>query len=414
LFRLAIAENRLDRARLLLLCAFALSGLLVFSWLARIPSVRDALDLSATELGGYLLVGSVGALITVFSASALLTRFGSGRVFATGSIVMSAGFALMGIGPTLDSRPLFLAGIVINGIGGALINLPMNVESARLEQAYGRTIIPHFHAAFSAGAVAGSLLGAVASSVGLTVWLQFTIAAVGVGCARLAMLEHGMILPEARLTGPARDRGPSALGVWLQPRTLLIGAVAFAAALSEGAANNWLALAFVDGFGTAESSGGLVLGAFIGSMTLVRAFGTGMIDRLGRTLSLQISGVLAFAGLAIFGLAPGPATAVAGVCLWGVGAALCFPIAVAAASDEPHAAAARVSVVASLGSVAAMTAAPLIGFAAAYLGGARHALLVVLVALVVSLAVSRHVSPVATIEIADPMAEFERIPVPVA
>ena len=27
---------------------------------------------------------------------------------------------------------------------------------------------------------------------------------------------------------------------------------------------------------------------------------------------------------------------------------------------------------------------------------------------------SRHVSPVATIEIADPMAEFERIPVPVA
>jgi len=403
------AEALLVRARTLLICAFALSGLLIFSWLARIPSVRDALGLSATELGGYLLIGSIGALITVFSSSALLNRFGSGRVFTVGSVVMSVGFALMGIGPELGSRPLFLAGIVLNGIGGALINLPMNVESARLEQAYGRTIIPHFHAAFSAGAVAGSLLGAAASSIGVMVWLQFSIGAVLIGVVRLVMVGEGLILPEAVAGTPARAEAdaPSAMGAWLQPRTLLIGAVAFAAALSEGAANNWLALAFVDGFDAAEASGGLVLGVFIASMTLVRTFGTGMIDSLGRTLSLQISGVIAFVGLTVFGLAPGPTTAVVGVALWGVGAALCFPIAVAAASDEPHAAASRVSVVASLGSVAAMTAAPLVGFAAAQVGGARHALLIVLVALVLSLAVSRHVGPVVTTEVADPMAAFE-------
>lgn len=404
------AEAPLERARLLLLFAFAISGLLVFSWLARIPGVRDALGLSATELGGYLLIGSIGALITVFSSSALLSRFGSTRVFAVGSVIMSSGFALMGLGPAFESRPLFLLGIVVNGIGGALINLPMNVESARLEQAYGRTIIPHFHAAFSAGAVAGSLLGAAASSAGVMIWLQFSLAAVLVGVIRLVMVNRGMVLPDAAGPAVAQEAAPSALGVWLQPRTLLIGAVAFAAALSEGAANNWLALAFVDGFKTPEASGGLVLGVFIASMTLVRVFGTGMIDRFGRILSLQVSGVLAFIGLALFGLTPGPATAVAGVALWGVGAALCFPIAVAAASDEPHAAAARVSVVASLGSVAAMTAAPLVGFAAAQLGGARHALLIVLVALVLSLAVSRHVGTAVSAEVADPLADLEPVP----
>ena len=294
------------------------------------------------------------------------------------------------------------------GIGGALINLPMNVESARIERAIGRTIIPHFHAAFSGGAVAGSLLGAAAASAGVPIWLQFGLAALGVGALRLVMLGQGLVLPSRPADPAARPSGSSA-GAWTQPRTLLIGAVAFAAALSEGAANNWLAVAFVDGFAAAEASGGLVLGVFISAMTLVRVFGTRMIDRLGRTLSLQLSGALAFAGLALFGLAPFAGVAVLGAALWGAGAALCFPIAVAAASDEPREAAARVSVVASLGSLAVMTAAPLIGVAATQFGGVKQALLVVLAAIVLSLAASRHVSEAAPTEVADPRAAFEPV-----
>lgn len=405
MYRPSPALAALSRARLLLLCAFALSGLIVFSWLARIPSVRDSLELSATQLGGVLLVGSIGALVTVFSSSALLARFGSARMFATGAIVMSSGFVLMGVGPALASRWLFGLGIVINGVGGALINLPMNVESARIERGYGRTIIPHFHAAFSAGAVAGSLLGAAASSAGVPVVVQFAIVGVLAGVLRLAALAGGMVLPTApRPKAAAHHRGAlPAFGftVWLEPRTILIGIVAFAAALSEGAANNWLAIAFVDGFNAPEALGGLVLGVFIGSMTLVRVFGTRAIDRLGRVVSLQLSGLIGVIGVGLFGVAGTPMAAVAGAACWGVGAALCFPIAVAAASDDPAKAAARVSVVASLGSVAAMTAAPLVGFMAAGLGGAQHALLVVLIPVFASLAVSRQVA-LSNTTIADP------------
>lgn len=409
MFRPSPAPAALGRARLLLLVAFALSGLIVFSWLARIPSVRDALDLTATDLGAILLIGSVGALATVFSSSALLDRFGSARVFAVGAVVMTLGFTLMGVGPALASRWLFGLGIVINGIGGALLNVPMNVESARIEQAYGRTIIPHFHAAFSAGAVGGSVLGAGASSVGIPVVAQFAVVGVLIGALRLAALAGGMVLPGAparRSPATSGERRPrTGLAAWLEPRTLLIGVVAFGAALSEGAANNWLAIAFVDGFGVTEATGGLALGVFIGSMTLVRVFGTRLIDRLGRVASLQFSGLAGVAGLTVFGLAPNPVVAMAGVAFWGVGAALCFPIAVAAASDDPVRAAARVSVIASLGSVAVLTAAPLIGFAAASLGGAQHALLVVLVALFASLAVARWVAPSDT-KIADPVDVF--------
>lgn len=414
MYRQFLARPTHERARVVLLCAFALSGVISFSWLARIPSVRDGLGLDAIELGGILLVGSIGALATVFASSAIVARFGSARVFGVGTVVMSAGFTLMGIGPPLASLWVFGVGIVINGIGGALLNVPMNVESARIEQAYRRAVIPHFHAAFSVGAVAGSALGAACASLGIPVAIQFAVVGVAVGALRLAALAAGMVMPGAAVH---RSRTPrpstSALSAWTERRTLLIGVVAFAAALSEGAANNWLSLAFVDGFRSTEAFGGIVLAIFIGCMTIVRIIGTRAIDRLGRVASLQLSGLFGILGVSLFGLANLPQVALIGVALWGVGAALCFPIAVAAVSDEPLRSAGRVSVMASMGSVAALTAAPLIGVVASALGGTQHALLVVLVAILASLLVSHQVGPVLT-RVADPREALDAESVPAA
>jgi fucose permease len=403
-----------ERARLLLIAVFGVSGMMAFSWLARIPSVRDDLALTAADLGLILLIGSIGALVTVFSSPALLARFGSGRVFATGAVVNMAGFILIGASTAIGSRWVFGLAIIINGIGASLLTVPMNVESARIEQAHGRSVIPHFHAAFSAGAVGGSILGAVASSVAVPVWLQFAVVAVVVGGLRLAALRAGLVIPPAPVVERTHQqvyRTNLTRSVWLEPRAILIGVLAFAAALSEGAANNWLSLAFVDGFDTTEAFGGLVLGVFIGSMTIVRVFGSSAIDRLGRVASLQLSCVLAIGGLAAFGLASSPQVALVGVALWGGGTALCFPLAVAAASDEPVRAHARVSMMASLASVAVMTAAPLIGVVAAAFGGPQHALLIVLVPLLAGLYVAQRVAPLLA-PVADPLLVLAEVAEP--
>jgi fucose permease len=399
---LALAVH--ERARLLLIGVFGISGVMAFSWLARIPSVRDQLALTPADLGLILLVGSIGALVTVFSAPALLVRFGSAWVFATGAVVNMSGFILIGAGTAMGSRWVFGLAIVIYGIGGSLLTVPMNVESARIEQAHGRSVIPHFHAAFSAGAVGGSILGAFAASAGVPVWLQFTVIAVAVGGLRLAALRAGLVIPGAP-AGRGRAelaKAPAVLSVWREPRALMIGVLAFAAAISEGAANNWLSLAFVDGFATTEAFGGIVLGVFIGTMTIVRVFGSRAIDGLGRVASLQLSCGLAIAGLAAFGLSDSPQLALVGVALWGGGTALCFPLAVAAASDEPRGAEARVSMMASLGSVAVMTAAPLIGVVADAFGGPQHALLVVVVPLLAGLVVAGRAAPLLA-PVADPL-----------
>lgn len=385
-----------QRARILLIVAFAVTGVVTFSWMARIPSVMSALGLTAPEFGAVLLVGSIGSVVTVIASGSLLNRYGTVRLFASGALINAAGIALMGVGPALASTWLFTLGIIVSGVGGALLNVSVNLESARIEQAIGRTVIPHFHAGFSIGAVIGSLIGAGSSAINIPVVIQFVAIAALSAAVRLGALLTGLVLPGRSLTRPGSGswltKLRSEMAAWAEPRTMMIALVAFVAAFSEGTANNWLTVSFVKDFSEPEAVAGLALGVFIAAMTLLRVFGARLIDRLGRSRTLQLSLLTSLAGLAMFGVASSAGLAVLGTALWGFGAALCFPIAVAAASDEPTLAAGRVSVVASAGSIAALVAAPMVGFIAAGLG-AQHAMLVVLIGLVLALSVSRRVDP---------------------
>ena len=412
------APDALARARWLLMGLFALNGLTFSSWIARLPSVRDALDLSTGELGAVLLAGSVGSLATGAVAGVVVARFGARRTLHVSSFGFVAAYVLLGVGPATGSLPVLVGGIFLVGVSFALGNVPLNVESAVVERGLGRTVLPQFHAAFSIGAVVGSGLGALASHLGLPVLIQFSgIAVLGLAW-RLVSIPHVVLAPASvRLplgagdpgasgstraldaSTPASDRAgrppgafASALDAWREPRTLLIGIVILSAALSEGAANDWLPLAVVDGFRRTEAVGALALSGFVGAMTAVRLLGTRLIDRHGRVRVLRGSSLTSLVGLIVFGTAPTLWIAGLGVVCWGFGAALAFPLGIAAASDDPMRAAARVSVVSAFASVASIAAPPLLGLAAQSMG-ARHALMLIAGAMVASVLFARSLAP---------------------
>lgn len=104
--------------------------------------------------------------------------------------------------------------------------------------------------------------------------------------------------------------------------------------------------------------------------------------------------MLALTGLVAFGLAPAMPMAVVAVVLWGLGAALGFPVGISAASDDPTNAAARVSVVSSIGYVAFLAGPPLLGMLADRVGY-RYALLTITIPLVASLMLSPVAAPLA-------------------
>jgi fucose permease len=372
--------------------AFALNGLAFANWISRVPAIRDELGLSPGQVGLLLLAMSVGAVIALPSAGAIVLRIGPARGVAIGGIVACTGMLVVGIGgDTLGSTAMVAAGLFAFGSGGGVWDVAMNVEGADVERCLERTVMPRFHAAFSLGTVAGAGTGALAAALGLPLDVHLTVAAVLILAGVLTSVRFFTpVAPAATPADTADRRHP--LAAWREPRTLLIGLMVLSAALVEGTANDWLALALVDGYGTSHALGAVGFGVFVAAMTAGRIAGTWLLDRYGRVVVLRSCAGTAIVGVLIFVLGGSLTIALVGAALWGLGSSLGFPVGMSAAADEQRYAAARVSVVASIGYTAFLAGPPLLGLLGERVGVLR-AVLVILVALVLSFAVASVARP---------------------
>jgi len=357
---------------------FGINGLVFASWAARIPAVTETLQITSGQMGTLLLCVAVGSLIALPTAGHVVGRIGTANTIRAAGLLAAAA----GVGIALSLAAETVLGTAISlfffGIGIGLWDVSQNIEGADVEHKLGRTIMPQFHAAFSGGAFVGALIGAGLSRLGVGLPAHLLVIAAVVAAAALwapqYFLQHVPVAaPDA---GEAtQPRGPRA---WRDGRTLLIGVVVLGATLTEGAGNDWIAKAAVDGLGATESTGALLFAAFVLAMTAMRFFGGRAIDAYGRVAVLRASMAAAALGLALFVFAGDLWLATAGAALWGVGAALAFPVGMSAAADDPKHAAARVSVVSTLGYIAFLAGPPLLG----YLGdvtGIRMALLAIVV-----------------------------------
>lgn len=383
------AAHRLVRtARTGVAVVFALNGLAIGSWFARVPAVREALDLSAGRLGLLLLAMSAGAVLAMPTSGLVAQRLGTARTVALATLLVSVGLGIAGVSASAAGwLPGVAVGLVVLGYGTGTCDVAMNIEGAVVERRLGRTVMPRFHAAWSLGSVAGAGLGAVAAEVGLALAVHLPLVGgavlLGTVFGTRAFLPVPEPTPDADGGSPARRR--AVLAAWREPRTLLIGLFVLVAAFSEGVATDWVAVAFVDGYGVTEAAGAAVYGVFVIGMTLGRTVGTLALDRWGRVPVLGITILLAVVGVGVAVLAGSGPVAVAGVALWGLGISLSFPVGMSAAANEEEHAAARVSVVAVIGYTAFLAGPPLLGLLGDRVG-TLHALLVVPVLLLPSLA----------------------------
>jgi fucose permease len=382
---------RVVTARNAVAVVFFLNGLAIASWFARIPAAKEALDLSAGKFGLVLLGLSAGAILAMVTAGASASRFGTGRTVAGANALLTIGLAVAGIGAgLLNSVAVTVAGLLAVGYGSGTCDVAMNIEAAMVERRLGRTVMPRFHAGWSIGSVAGAAVGAGASRLGAPIEVNLPAIAVVVLIGSLIAVRS--FLPAELIAGPtgSADSAPasrlsSALSAWSEPRTLLIGLLVMVMAFTEGSANDWIAVAFVDGYQISEAGGAMIFGVFVTAMTLGRTVGTIALDRWGRVRVLLATMLLAAAGATLAVLAGSLPIAVIGVALWGLGASLGFPVGMSAAADDESRAAARVSVVALVGYTAFLAGPPLVGLLGDQVGILR-ALLVVPILLIPALA----------------------------
>lgn len=381
-------------ARNAVLATFFLNGLAFATWASRIPSIRHALDLGPGRLGLLLLAVSLGAVVALPLTGGAVQRFGARRVVVVAAAVEGAGLLLLALGAgLLHSVALTAVALLLVGLGSGSWDVSMNVEGAEVERRQGRSVMPRFHASFSLGTVAGAAIGALVTLADLGI--AGHVAVVGVLVAGLGAVSVRRFLP----TGPTGEEQPApshALKAWTEPRTLMIGVMVLAMALTEGVANDWLGVAMVDGYGAPAWLGSAAFAVFVVAMTVGRVTGTALLDAFGRLRVLWGSMGVAAVGVLLVVLGQVPALVTLGIVLWGLGASLGFPVGMSAAADDPARASARVSVVSTIGYTAFLGGPPLLGFLGEQFG-VLHALLLVSVILVPSaLAVPAAREPVRT------------------
>jgi fucose permease len=305
---------------------------------------------------------------------------------------MTLGLALLAVGMSATLVPIAAVGLVFTGLGTGVWDVAMNVEGADVERRLGRSLMPRLHAGFSLGTVAGAGIGAVSAALGISLPVQ--LIGVVVLLPIVVAIAVRRFLPVPETTAEQSAAGSGVLTAWREPRTLVVGLVVLAFAFTEGSANDWIAIAMVDGYGAGETLGAIAFGFFVAAMTVGRMFGGSALERYGRVPVLRATAVIALAGLLLMLLGGSTPVALGGALLWGVGASLGFPVGMSAAADDPARAAARVSVVSSIGYTAFIAGPPLIGLLGESIGILR-ALFVVLAALLLGLLAAGAARPVA-------------------
>ncbi|MHA2961232.1 MFS transporter [Priestia megaterium] len=376
---------------------FALPGFSMASWVSRTPTIRDALGASTAQMGWIIFGMAVGSIVGLMSASHLIAHKGGRFVMVTGLVISSIGLIIVGVGGSwiINSIIVFL-GLAIFGFGNGICDVAMNVEGTAVEGVTKKSLLTGFHAAFSVGTLLGAIVGSVATKSGVSVPVHITFAAIVtvlsiIFLARFVPIGTGKENNDDSNEPPmsARER----MAVWKEPRTILISIIVLGMAFAEGSANDWLPLIMVDGYNVTPTMGSFAFGLFVAAMTIGRAIGGLLLDRLGRVLVLRISALLAIVGLLIVIFGGNYKFATIGIVLWGLGAAFGFPVGLSAAGDDPRGVAARVSAVATAGYLAFLVGPPFLGFVGEMIGLLR-ALIVVLITVTIAGLLSQAAKPI--------------------
>lgn len=362
-----LSRPQLVAWRTAIFAIFFATGLGFASWAARLPAVKVDLGINDFEVGVLLFVSGATSLIGLSLANLIVVRWGARRGMFFTILTFAAGVIIAGLGVQVaQSYAVTAVGLSLMGLGMSSTDVMMNVEAAAVEQAFGRTLMPLFHAFFSLGTVAGAGVGIAMAAGGVGVGLHLGVVGIAViitGLLALRAVPVHDAVPTDEAAAPGRgERLRQSLVVWRDPRTYAIGIIMLGMAFAEGSANDWLTIAMVDGHAETEAVGAVALTVFSVAMTVFRILGGPLVDRIGRVWTLRVLSVAAAVGLVLFILAPSLPVAFVGVALWGAGASLGFPLGMSAAADDPTKAAASVSAAATIGYLAFLCGPPLLGW----------------------------------------------------
>lgn len=321
-----VAARRRPQAAVTLV--FVAHGLLFASWTAHISHIKSALGLTDGTLGFALLGPPVGSVCAMVAAAYLLPRWGSRRIVRIALVGYCAAGPFVGLSGNL---PALMGALFMWGAFQGSLDVAMNTQAIAVERASGRSLMSGLHGSWSIGSFAGAGIGALAVGAGLTLTPQLLV------LGTLALLAAGLLttrmLPDADKSRDADE--PQASASRWSGGMVLLGAIAFASMLCEGAAADWASVYLSGPLHTRGAIPGLGYATFGLAMLTVRLSGNRLLTRYRPDRLLPTLATVATVGFGLALLVAQPVAALVGFACLGIGLASVVPAVFSAAGRIP-------------------------------------------------------------------------------
>lgn len=324
-------QSRRVKPSAALAAVFAANGAAIFTWLPRLPDLQTKLGVDIPTLAWIAFAASAGGIVASQLAPAAMRRYGTTAAVAAGGFGLLAATAASVLTPSALVVGVALA---FAGLGDGLEDVAMNTAGVTHQRSLARPILQRLHAAWSGGALAGSLAATAAAALRISLTTHIlTVNAVLLVVTLLALssLPTGDP-PDQRAAVVARFRGEPAMR-----RSVLIVAVAvLLVAVAEGVPSEWPPVLLTNERGVGPGAAAVATTLFLASMAVARSTGDHLIAQYGNRRTLIAGMTAAAIGSAVgFGI-ESPAAVYAGVVLMGAGAAYAFPTLFTIAGDDPN------------------------------------------------------------------------------
>lgn len=360
------AQSVPTKARLAVAACFFTNGVLVASWVSRIPAVQSRLGLNHAVLGLALLGLACGAVLAMPASGWFISRWGSRKLTWLTAAVYCSVLPFLAMAP--NALALTAALFCFGAFHGAF-DVAMNAQAVAVEARYRRPIMSSFHALWSLGCLIGAAIGGTVASHHVPASAHFLVATLIMGGLMLfvacpQLMEAGEAVA-ARAHAAVERRG------WSRPPTslLLLGAVAFCIMMGEGAAADWSAIYLRDVTGADEGLAAAGYAAFSLTMAFTRFLGDVLSARFGSAALVRVGSGTAALGLSLALLVTHPLVSIVGWAAVGAGFATIVPqVFTAAGNNKEVSSGAAISMVTTIGYMGFLIGPPVIGFVAEWVG----------------------------------------------
>jgi len=190
----------------------------------------------------------------------------------------------------------FFFAFLLWGFFQGLLDVSMNTQAIAVERYCERVLMPGFHGSWSVGALVGAVIGAIAVGLGVSLSQQLLVLAVPcllvVGWLTTRMIADQSVGDDRE---SPRDTREQRFGV-LQRELIVLGAIAFADMLCEGAAADWGAVYLHISLQTTVLVAGMGFAVYACAMLVIRLSGNRLFTRFAAHRLLPLLAVVATLG----------------------------------------------------------------------------------------------------------------------